>query len=137
MYLKELGVKNVIVKAINDDHKKVLEKVGATKVIFPEREMAVKLAQSITTPNILDHLPLTDAFSIMEMIPPKEFIGKSLVDLDLRRKYQIQVIGVKDTLEDKISMVVSPNRAVEATDRLIVLGSQESLKKIKGLNSAK
>jgi len=133
MYLKELGVRNIIVKAINDDHKKVLEKVGATQIIFPEREMAVKLAQSITTPNVLDYLPLTDAFSIMEIIPPKDFVGKSLIDLDLRRRYQIQIIGIQDTVEDVISMVVSPSQPIKATDRLIILGKQEHLKKIKGL----
>ena len=135
MYLKELGVNNVIVKAINDDHKKVLEKVGATQVIFPEKEMAAKLAQNITIPNVLDYLPLTDAFAIMEIIPPKEFIGKSLLDLDLRRKHQIQILAIKDTLKDKINMVVSPGRAIEETDRLIILGSQDSLKRIKGLRS--
>jgi len=134
MYLKELGVKNIIVKAINDDHKKILEQVGGTQIIFPEREMAVKLAQSITTPNILDYFPLTDSFSIMEIIPPKEFVGKSLLDLDLRKKYQIQIIAIKDTLKDVISMVISPTRSIKATDRLILLGKREHLKNIKGLN---
>lgn len=134
MYLKELGVKNIIVKAINDDHKKILEKVGATQIIFPEREMAIKLAQSITSPNILDYFPLTNSFSIMEIIPPKEFVGKSLRDLDLRQKYQITVIALKDTTKDVISMVISPGRPIEATDRLIVLGKREHLKKIKGLH---
>ena len=134
MYLKELGVKHVIVKALNDDHKKILEKVGATQIIFPEREMAIKLAQSITTPNVLDYLPLTNAFSIMEIIPPRDFVGKSLIDLDLRNKYKIQIIGIQDTAEKVISMVVSPSRSIKATDRLIILGKQEHLKKIKGLN---
>jgi trk system potassium uptake protein TrkA len=133
LYLKEFGVKNVIVKAIDDDHKKVLEKVGATQVVFPEKEMAAKLAQNISMPNILDYLPLTGGFAIMEIIPPKEFIGKSLVDLDLRRKHQIQILAIKDTLKDKITMVVSPGRPIEATDSLIILGSQDSLKRIKGL----
>ncbi len=134
MYAKELGVKNIIVKAINDDHKAILEKVGATQIIFPEREMAVRLARSIATPNVLDYLPLTNSFSIMEIIPPKGFVGKSLSDLDLRRKYHIQIIGMQDTVEGVISMVVSPDRVIKATDRLIVLGKQEHLEKIKGLN---
>jgi trk system potassium uptake protein TrkA len=135
MYLKELGVKNIIVKATHDDHKKILEKVGATQIVFPEREMAVRLARSITTPNVLDYLPLTNSFSIMEIIPPKDFVGKSLVDLDLRKKYHIQIIGIKDTLKDAMNMVISPRRPIEATDRLIVVGEQEHLEKIKGLTS--
>lgn len=136
MYLKELGVRNIIVKAINDDHKNILEKVGATQIVFPEREMAVKLARNITTPNVLDYLPLTNSFSIMEIIPPRGFVGKSLSDLDLRKKYHIQIIGMQDTVEGLISMVVSPDRVIKATDRLIVLGKQEHLEKIKGLNRA-
>ena len=135
LHLKELGVKHVIVKAINDDHKKILEKVGATQIIFPEREMAVKLARNITTPNVLDYLPLTDVFSIMEVIPPEDFVGKTLSDLDLRKKYQIQVIGIQDTVEHVISMVVSPSRPIKATDRLIIVGEQEHLEKIKGLHA--
>jgi trk system potassium uptake protein TrkA len=134
MYAKELGVKNIIVKAINDDHKTILEKVGATQIIFPEREMAVRLARSIATPNVLDYLPLTNSFSIMEIIPPKGFVGKSLSDLDLRKKYHIQIIGMQDTVEGVISIVVSPDRVIKATDRLIVIGKQEHLEKIKGLN---
>ncbi len=134
MHLNELGVKHIIVKAIDDDHKKILQKVGATQVMFPEREMALKLARSITTPNILDYLPLTNAFSIMEVIPPKDFVGKSLSDLDLRKKYQIQVIGIQDTVEDVISMVVSPGQPIKATDRLIILGKQEHLQEMKGLS---
>jgi trk system potassium uptake protein TrkA len=134
MYLQELGVKQIVVKAIDDDHKKILEKVGATQIVFPEREMAVKLARNITTPNVLDYLPLTNSFSIMEMIPPKDFVGKSLLDLDLRKKYHIQIIGIKDALKDAMSMLVSPKRPIKATDRLIVLGEQEHLEKIKGLN---
>ena len=135
MYLEELGVKDVIVKAVNDAHKKVLEKVGATQVILPEREMAMKLAQNITTPNVLDYLPLTRAFSIMEIIPLKELVGKSLLDLDLRKKSQIQVIGIKDALKDEISMVVSSSLVAEASDRLIVLAAEEPLKKIKGFST--
>ncbi len=134
MHLNELGVKHIIVKAIDDDHKKILEKVGATQVMFPEREMALKLARSITTPNVLDYLPLTNTFSIMEVIPPKDFVGKSLSDLDLRKKYQIQVIGIQDTVEDVISMVVSPSQPIKATDRLIILGKQAHLQEMKGLS---
>lgn len=136
MYLKEMGVKNIIVKAVDDDHKKVLEKVGATHIIFPEREMAVKLARTITSPNILDYLPLTNSLSVMEIIPPEDFVGRSLRDLDLRKKYQIQVIGIKDAVEDVMETLVSPNRPIKASDRLVVIGKQEDLEKIKGVSGS-
>ncbi len=135
MYLKDMGVKNIIVKSIDDDHKKVLEKVGATHIVFPEREMAVKLARTITTPNILDYLPLTNSLSVVEIIPPEEFVGKSLRDLDLRKEYHIQVVGIKDSVEDVMTMLVSSSRPIKASDRLIIIGKQEDLERIEGLSS--
>ena len=134
MYLRNLGVENIIVKAINNDHKEILEKVGATQIVFPEREMAHKLAGAITSPNVLDYLPLTKDFSVMEVVPPKAFIGKSLRELDLRGRYKVQIIAVKDTLEDTVQVVVSPNQPIKATDRLIIVGKDQELKKIKGIN---
>jgi len=133
MYLKEMKVERIIVKAISDDHKKILDKIGVTEVIFPEREMAVKLARNITTPNLLDYLPLSEDFSIMEIIPPEEFIGESLSELDLRKKYEIQVIGINDTHADKVELLVSPGHVIKQTDRLLILGTQKSLNKIKQL----
>lgn len=135
MYLTELGAKNIIVKVSNDDHKKILEKIGATQVVFPEREMAQKLVQSITHPNVLDYLPLTEEYAVMEIIPPKSFVGKTLIDLQLRQKYGIQVIAIKDEATDKISLVIPPERKIEPTDQLILIGKQDEIEKIKGLNS--
>ncbi len=135
MYLTELGAKNIIVKVSNDDHKKILEKIGAAQVVFPEREMAQKLVQSITHPNVLDYLPLTEEYAVMEIIPPKSFVGKTLIDLQLRQKYGIQVIAIKDEATDKISLVIPPERKIEPTDQLILIGKQDEIKKIKGLNS--
>ncbi|MBW2645440.1 MAG: TrkA family potassium uptake protein [Deltaproteobacteria bacterium] len=133
MYLTELGVKNIIVKADNDDHKKILEKLGATQVIIPEREMAQKLARSITHPNVLDYLPLTEEYAVMEIIPPKSFVGKTLIDLQLRQKYGIQVIAIKDAVTDAIALVIPPEREIGSTDQLILIGKQEAVEKIKGL----
>jgi trk system potassium uptake protein TrkA len=133
MYLAELGVKNIIVKSINDDHKKILEKVGATQVVFPEREMAQRLARSIARPNVLDYLPLTEEYAVMEIIPPKSFVGKTLIDLKLRRKYGIQIIAIKNADTDKIDLLISPERKIEPADRLILIGKQDEIKKIKVL----
>lgn len=134
MYLAELGVKNIIVKADNDDHKKILEKIGATQVIIPEREMAQRLARSVTQSNVLDYLPLTEEYAVMEIIPPDSFVGKTLIDLKLRQKYAIQVIAIKDET-NKVTLPVSPERKIEPTDRLILIGKQEQIEKIKGLDA--
>ena len=134
MYLTELGVKNIIVKAINDDHRKILEKVGATQVVFPEREMAQKLARSITRPNVLDYLPLTEEYAVMEIIPPKSFVGKTLIDLQLRKKYGIQIIAIKNAVTHDINVVISPERKIDPMDRLVLIGKQEEIERIKDLS---
>src|SRR5512147_2666695 len=90
--LKEMKVKNIIVKAPNEDHKRVLEKVGATEVIIPEREMADKVARSLISPNVLDYIPLSDKYTISEIAPPAGFMGRTIGELHLRSKYHIEVI---------------------------------------------
>lgn len=134
MYLKELGVAKVIVKALTEDHKKVLEKVGADEVVFPEREVAIKLAKSIARPNVLDYLPLSSEFAIMEVIPPESFFGKSILELDLRKHFGIQIMGIVDGNTQKLSIVISPERIIGSRDRLIVLGRQADVDRIRGFS---
>ena len=88
-FLKEMKVKHIIVKAPNEDHKHVLEKVGATEVIIPEREMADKVAKSLISPNVLDYIPLSDEYTICEIVPPPSFMGKSIAELHLRSKHHV------------------------------------------------
>ena len=87
LYLKEMKVKEIIVKVPNEDYKRILLKVGASEAIIPEREMANKVARSIISPNVLEYLPISEDYTIVELAPPTDFIGKSLADLDLRKKY--------------------------------------------------
>ena len=87
LYLKEMKVKEIIVKVPNEDYKRILLKVGASEAIIPEREMANKVARSIISPNVLEYLPISEDYTIVELAPPTAFIGKSLADLDLRKKY--------------------------------------------------
>ena len=88
LHLKEMKVKTIIVKAPNEDHKRILEKVGATEVVIPEREMAAKIARSLISPNVMDYIPLTHEYTICEIAPPKSFIGRSIADIQLRKRYQ-------------------------------------------------
>src|SRR3989337_2061277 len=78
LHLRELKVKTIIVKAPNEDHKRVLEKVGATEVIIPEKEMADKVAKSLITPNVLDYIPLSEGYTICELVPPSNFVGQTI-----------------------------------------------------------
>ncbi|MCA9441159.1 MAG: TrkA family potassium uptake protein, partial [Candidatus Omnitrophica bacterium] len=84
LHLHEIGVKRILAKAQDDDHAKILQKVGATEIIHPERDMAFRLSQNLTRPNVLDFIPLAKDFDLVQVQPPHEFIGKTLMDLDLR-----------------------------------------------------
>ncbi|MBU1449234.1 TrkA family potassium uptake protein, partial [Patescibacteria group bacterium] len=103
--LKQHKIQNIIVKAPNDEHKTILEKVGATHVIIPEKEVAHKVAKGIISPNVLDYLPLSEDYTIFEMAPPESFLGKSIGELQLRTKFHIEVIAVRELISDRFIMV--------------------------------
>jgi trk system potassium uptake protein TrkA len=131
LHLKELKVKHIIVKAPNEDHKRVLEKVGATEVIIPEREMADKVAKSLISPNVLDYIPLSEDYTISEIVPPASFMGKTIGDLHLRTKHHIEVIAVRETLPERLTMVPRAEFVIKDTDVLVVIGKEEDIQKIK------
>ena len=131
LHLKQMKIKNIIVKAPNEEHKLILEKVGATEVIIPEKIMADKIAKSIVSPNVLDYIPLADDYMICEIAPPSGFIGKTLAELQLRNKYHIDVIAVRDMLTEKINMVPAAHFVVKDSEVLIVVGKGEDIDKIK------
>ena len=131
LHLKEMKVKNIIVKAPNEDHKRVLERVGATEVIIPEREMADKVAKSIISPNVLDYIPLSEDYTICEIAPPRSFIGKTIGELRLRSKYHIEVIAAKELLPDRITMVPRADFLIKDSDILVAIGKEEDIQKIK------
>jgi len=131
LHLKEMKVKHIIVKAPNEEHKHVLEKVGATEVIIPEKEMADKVAKSLISPNVLDYLPLSKDYTICELVPPASFMGKTIGDLHLRRKYHIEVIAVREILPDRLTMVPRADFIVKDSDVLVVIGKEEDIQKIK------
>ncbi len=131
LHLKEMKVRNIIVKAPNEDHKRVLEKVGATEVIIPEREMADKVAKSIISPNILDYIPLSEGYTISEIVPPASFMGKSIAELHLRSKHHIEVIAVREMLPERLTMVPRADFVIKDSDVLVVIGKEKDIQQIK------
>jgi trk system potassium uptake protein TrkA len=131
LHLREMKVKHIIVKAPNEDHKRVLEKVGATEVIIPEREIADKVARSIISPNVLDYIPLSEDYTISELAPPASFYGKTIGGLHLRSKYHVEVIAVREVLPDRIQMVPRADFVIKDSDVLVVIGKEEDIQKIK------
>jgi trk system potassium uptake protein TrkA len=131
LHLKELHVKNITVKAPNEDHKRILEKVGATEVIIPEREMASKVAKGLIAPNVLDYLPVSEDFTICEIAPPVHFLGKTIGELLLRGKYHIEVIAIRDVLSDQVQLVPRSDFVIKDSDILVVIGKEGDIQKIR------
>jgi len=104
LYLRDLHVEKIYVKIVSEDHGRALEKIGATEVIFPERDLAKKLAKTLVSPNLIDYIPLSEEYNVVEIAPPREFIGKSLAELSLRNRYNINIIGVREVVPEKITM---------------------------------
>ena len=131
LHLKQMNIRNIIVKAPNEEHKLILEKVGATEVIIPEKEIAGKVARSLISPNVLDYLPLSDDYMIFEMAPPNSFLGKTIADLQLRSRYHIEVIAIRDILSDRIHMVPGADFVIKDGEVLVVVGQDKDIHKIK------
>ena len=130
LYLHEMGAKQIIAKALTEDHAKILESVGATEIIHPEKDMAVKTAVRLTSPNVLEYLPLLSGIGIQEIAPPERFIGKSLKELDIRNKYGIQVIAIKEVIAEKTTFIPKADFVIKDSDILIVMGEEKQLAKI-------
>jgi trk system potassium uptake protein TrkA len=131
MFLKELGANNVIAKAISEEHARVLEKIGADRVIIPEKEMALKLAKSLATPNMIDFLPLSEEYIVAEISPNDSMMGKSLADVQLRSRFNIQLLAIKEIIPDKLIFVPPPDYKFKDSDILLVLGKKEDIENLR------
>lgn len=123
--LTELGIKQITVKAQNDYHEKILNKIGADVVVHPERDMGRRLAHSLISSNIIDYLELSEEHSIVEVKAGKKMIGKNLMDLNIRAYYGCNVVAIKRGNE----MIISPaaEDTIKGDDILIVLGADDDI----------
>ena len=131
LHLRQMKVKTIIVKAPNEEHKLILEKIGATEVIIPEKEIAHKVAKSLISPNVIDFLPLSDDYMIFEMAPPNSFLGKSIAELQLRSRYHIEVIAIRDIVSGKFQMVPAADFVIKDGEVLVVVGKEKDIQQIK------
>jgi trk system potassium uptake protein TrkA len=133
LHLKEMGIPEIWVKAISDDHGKVLKRLGVDEVIYVEREMAERVAQNLSRPNVMDYLPVSDGYSIRETSVPKAFTGKSLMELDLRKKYDINVIAVKELVPERVVLNPEADFILKDSDIMVILGSDKDLDKLRNV----
>ncbi|MCL2336215.1 MAG: TrkA family potassium uptake protein [Firmicutes bacterium] len=129
--LKEMGVKEVVAKARTELHGRVLERVGADKVVFPERDMGVRLARALVSKNIMDQIALSPEYSLMEVAAPAVFVNKTLDKLGARQKYGISVLAIRRGAE----VVISPSagEVIKKGDILVVVGKDTQLRKLETL----
>ncbi|SCJ56068.1 Ktr system potassium uptake protein A [uncultured Clostridium sp.] len=128
LLVKELGVKYIIAKGQSDLHAKVLYKIGADRVVLPEKDMGVRVAHNLVSASILDYIELSPDYSIMEMKALEEWNGKTLTELKLRSKYGINVMAIKKN--DDINISPSADEIISADDIIVAIGSAEDLAKI-------
>lgn len=128
LMVKELGVKHVVAKAQNELHGKVLKKIGADRIVFPEMEMGARVAKNLMSANVFDFIDLAPDYSLLEIAVSEEWVGKTIIDIDMRNKFGISVIAVK--VGDSIDLNLNGSRILLQDDRLIVIGENSDLKKI-------
>ena len=135
LHLKRLRVGHIIAKAANPDHGEILRAVGAHEIAFPERETAWRLATQMLHPNLLDFLPLSDDYLVMQIAPPNAFIGRTLAELNLRQQYGIYVVAVKEYVPERMLMLPGPDFMIKLSDSLFVIGREKSLAGLQELSA--
>ncbi|OLO25362.1 potassium transporter Trk [Alkalihalophilus pseudofirmus] len=127
LLLKELGVKNVWVKAQNDYHHKVLEKIGADRIVHPEKDMGIRIAQHLVSEKIIDYIELSDEYSIVELLATEKVANRSLIQLDIRAKFGCTILAFKR--KEQVIISPLPDDLIHLNDILIVIGHKNDLKR--------
>ena len=131
--LKEIGVKRIIAKATTTDHGEILKSIGADEVIYPEDEVAKRIARTLISPDILDAIKLSDEFDIIELPVPERFVTKSLKDLQLRNKFNIDILAVKNPLTGETKIMPPPDYRFSPDDIMYFIGETGSAKRLNEL----
>ena len=126
---KEAGVETVIAKCANEMHQKILLRVGADKVVFPENESGIRLAKNLLSSGFIDMISLSKDVSMIEIDVKEEWVGKNLIELDLRKKYGFNIIALKK--DGNVNVTVNPEQKLDAATTLIVIANTSKLKKLK------
>ena len=131
MNMKELGVPHIVCKAHDDTHRRVLQKLGADRVVIPEQENAARLARSLYSPNVLDYIELSDDYGIVEVPVPAAWQGKTLKELNVRAKLGVNIIAIRRN--GKINVSPGADFNVQSGDIVVVLGDSVALEAVQKL----
>jgi trk system potassium uptake protein TrkA len=125
LYLKELGVKEIVVKAVSEDHGKILHLIGATEIVHPERDTARRVARGLGVRSIVEYLPLAADSSLVEVHVPPDFVGKTLAELEIRKRYQVLVVAIKRG--DGLIIATGGDERLQPGDVLVLVGRDRDL----------
>jgi trk system potassium uptake protein TrkA len=131
MKLKELGVPYIVCKAADETHRQVLVKLGADRVVIPEQEHADRLAKNLSSPNVLDYIELSEEYGIIEIPAPKDWVGKSLKELNVRAKLGVNIIAVQNGSTTNVSPAA--DYRIQEADTMVVLGDNFALETVQKL----
>jgi trk system potassium uptake protein TrkA len=144
LILKNIGVKNIVVKGMDDLHAKVLQKLGADRIIFPEKEMGEKVAQSLVSPNILEKIEISPEYDMAEVVIPKVFVDKTIGELDIRAKYKLHIIGIKRKMpfmtddgetdfKEELLIAPAPTEILQDGDVFVTIGRYADIERVKNV----
>jgi len=135
LMLKEMKISCVIAKAVGDVHGKVLQKVGADRIVHPDRDVSARLARSLVSPSVLDYVEVAEGISVLEVAAPMDFVGQTLGELQIRKKYGVTVLVLRRAQqegEDKQETIVSPDAddTVQLGDTIVIFGLDDKLRRL-------
>lgn len=129
LMLKEMEIPYVVAKARSVQHGKLLEKIGADKIVYPEQDMGIRLANNLIRTNVMDFIELSLDYSIIEIVAPAQFVNKSIGKLNIRAFYKINVVAIKKS-KDKIIIAPGPNEVIQENDILVIVSNKKALSKL-------
>lgn len=130
-HIKDIGVKNIIVKANNEMHAQILKLMGATEIIFPEKDIAEWIATRLSEPNLIERIPLSEDYSIVEYACPDKFAGNTLRKIQLRSKFNILLIAVKDILTNEFILMPDADFKFKPDTILLLMGKKKDINQMK------
>ncbi|MGN0150543.1 MAG: potassium channel family protein [Clostridia bacterium] len=126
--VKEAGIKQIVCKALDRQHKKVLEKIGADTVIIPEQEAGIKIAINLVSKGIIDIIDISDKYSIADTVVPKRWVGKSIEELSVRKKHGVNIVAIKSSFNDEdVTITPKPDYVFKETDIVVLVGEKEAI----------
>ncbi len=132
LLVKEAGINEIICKGQGELHEKLLKKIGASRVILPEKEMGIRIANNLKFKSLFDYVQVSKGSSIAEFTAPREWINKTIGDINIRAKHDVTLIGIKKNCNAEMDVNINANTVIKANDLLILLGKDDKLSKLQG-----